>query len=413
MVKYTELLELIAVALHSNEGPDLAYLVRPTSPHGKDLFDSASLSEPTLLLQRQSLRHYEGMIDSPWDEITIQYVLVTSHIAKKRYLEAFKEHTTLVHLFYRFFEANNGWTLPVLFAILRDLRDLALDADVQIAGTGSESKMEDAARTIQKAFTLCMTDRTSPYQLSRKWGVYYVVGLIMKSYFRIRKISLSKSILRSLDANTDMPALGAYPKSHQVTYRYYIGMLSFLNEDYTKAEKELTLAFYSCHNDATNNRERILTYLIPLRILRGHLPSEELLVSFPALNELYSPFIEAIRSGNIRDYDDALNKWELRLIDLNLYLTLEKARELSIRGLFRRVWVASQKSNRVPVAMFHSASRISGQDVTLDEAECLVANMIYRGYIRGYISHEKRMVVLANTNAFPRLADRPAPYNLY
>jgi len=30
-------------------------------------------------------------------------------------------------LFYRFFENNNGWTLPVLFAILRDLRDLALD----------------------------------------------------------------------------------------------------------------------------------------------------------------------------------------------------------------------------------------------------------------------------------------------
>jgi COP9 signalosome complex subunit 12 len=63
--------------------------------------------------------------------------------------------------------------------------------------------------------------------------------------------------------------------------------------------------------------------------------------------------------------------------------------------------------------MFHSALHIYGQDVELDEAECLVANMIYRGYMRGYISHEKRMVVLANANTFPRLADRQSPYALY
>lgn len=61
--------------------------------------------------------------------------------------------------------------------------------------------------------------------------------------------------------------------------------------------------------------------------------------------------------------------------------------------------------------MFHSALKISGIDVPLEEAECLVANMIYKGFMRGYISHEKQMVVVANTNAFPRLADRPAPYS--
>ena len=76
-------------------------------------------------------------------------------------------------------------------------------------------------------------------------------------------------------------------------------------------------------------------------------------------------------------------------------------------------WVVSEKGNRIPVAMFHSSLRVSGMDVSSEEAECLVANMIYKGYMRGYISHEKQMVVLANTNAFPRLADRPTPYTLY
>lgn len=32
-------------------------------------------------------------------------------------------------LFFRFFTENRGWTLPALFSILRDLRDLAFDVN--------------------------------------------------------------------------------------------------------------------------------------------------------------------------------------------------------------------------------------------------------------------------------------------
>ena len=68
--------------------------------------------------------------------------------------------------------------------------------------------------------------------MSRKWGVYYVVGLVLKSYFRVsqciattsqdvdispkvRRISLSKNILRALEANRDIPLLQEYPRAHQ------------------------------------------------------------------------------------------------------------------------------------------------------------------------------------------------------
>ena len=82
---------------------------------------------------------------------------------------------------------------------------------------------------------------------------------------------------------------------------------------------------------------RILAYLIPLRILKGHLPSNELLRRFPVLDEIFSPFIAAIRIGDVQGYDEALERWEPRLLQLNLWLSLEKARELCLRGLFRRV----------------------------------------------------------------------------
>jgi len=124
-------------------------------------------------------------MQSPWDEIAIQYVLTCSHIAKRRSGDAFKEQSHLVSLFYRFFTENRGWTLPALFSILRDLRDLAFDADLHAKYNGQKSEcMEEAARIIAKAFGNCMTDRTSPPDQSRKWGIYYIVGLVLKCYFR-------------------------------------------------------------------------------------------------------------------------------------------------------------------------------------------------------------------------------------
>ncbi len=72
-------------------------------------------------------------------------------------------------------------------------------------------------------------------------------------------------------------------------------------------------------------------------MLKGHLPSDELMTRFPDLENLYRSFIKAIRTGDISSYDHALDLHEKKLLDLNLYITLEKARESCLRSLFRRV----------------------------------------------------------------------------
>ena len=98
--------------------------------------------------------------------------------------------------------------------------------------------------------------------------------------------------------------------------------------------------------------------------------------------------------------------WSDSCIDMRIEIVYRK----SICSVRR--WVACDKSTRIPVSMVHCSLRISGNDVSMDEAECFVGNMIYKGYMRVYISHEKQMVMLARTNAFPRLGDRQSPYAL-
>ena len=41
----------------------------------------------------------------------------------------------------------------------------------------------------------------------------------------------------------------------------------------------------------------------------------------------------------------------------------------------------------------------------VDEIECVLANLIYSGYIKGYISHQHAKLVVAKGNAFPPLRE--------
>jgi len=66
------------------------------------------------------------------------------------------------------------------------------------------------------------------------------------------------------------------------------------------------------------------------------LPSIELLDRFPLLKDLYYPFISSIKTGNLIAYDEALYRVEKELLELNLWVALEKAREICMRSLFRR-----------------------------------------------------------------------------
>lgn len=103
-----------------------------------------------------------------------------------------------------------------------------------------------------------------------------------------------------------MPPLDQFPRAHVVTFRYYLGVLAFLNEEYAKvgkrheqhaadecrtearrladlkspflappffwrpllqAETELTFALNNCHRGATRNLESVPYPLRPMRLI--------------------------------------------------------------------------------------------------------------------------------------------------
>jgi len=343
--------------------------------------------------------------------------------------DAWKELTTTLIRGYTAhgFEA---WTVPCLYVAGKYVRIFAIKADEGVGSVSSKQtsfqddlnsegeknqNLEDAARLLNRIFTLCLSDR-APLEDSRKWATYNVINLLFKTYFRLSSISLSKNILNAIQAyRGDMPSLEAFPKSHQVTFKYYVGVIYFLEEHYTEAEKNLTEAWKLCHKDAIRNKELILTYLIPCHLLTTHtLPSMSLLAPYPRLQTLFLPLSRCIKKGDLSGFDAALSAGEDEFVRRRIYLTLERGRDIALRNLLRKVFLAGGyeeakdsatalvRRSRIPVAEFGAAISIGGKEVMEnDEVECLLANMIYKNLMKGYIARDRGIVVLSKGGAFP------------
>ena len=119
--------------------------------------------------------------------------------------------------------------------------------------------------------------------------------------------------------------------------------------------------------------------------------------------------VEAVRTGDVRQLNDALHEHQVTFIMQGTFLVLEKLRDVATRALFRKTHAFCaaknpQKANQVSLHVFAKALAWCGAEMDIDEVECVVANLIFRKCIKGYISHKSRVVVLAKTGAFPSLS---------
>lgn len=61
-------------------------------------------------------------------------------------------------------------------------------------------------------------------------------------------------------------------------------------------------------------------------------------------------------------------------------------------------------NHQIDISSFLQAMKwMEVPDVDIDETECIIANMIYEGKIKGYISHAHRKLVVSKLDAFPPL----------
>ncbi|KAA8897872.1 hypothetical protein TRICI_006632 [Trichomonascus ciferrii] len=148
--------------------------------------------------------------DVVWGEIGVAHWRVAVQVAQRQDLaEAYAAQNMLLVAANRAAERADNWILPALFTIAKELRQLAILADQTIGPTeDGVSKLEEATRTINRSFTLCLNDRNADMACNKKWGVYFFVGELVKIYFRLNKKPLAKSVVKVVHSMArDLPPL--------------------------------------------------------------------------------------------------------------------------------------------------------------------------------------------------------------
>lgn len=364
---------------------------------------SHSMNQPLLSDMREDF--VRNMTPKPWDDLVVPHLILCRHVAERRFEDAFKEQVNVMQAFTKIFQAlkEDNWPLRVLFVVSRDLRMLAVSADRAAIEAKKNKKphenVEKAADLLMAIFRVCATDIRVDIERSKRRGMITVINQLFKIYFRINKLPLCRPLIRALD-NADL--MKYFPTYEKVTYNYFLGMKSLYDSDYRKAEELLSYSFTNCLDTLVKNKKLILIFLIPVKMLLGVMPQQFALEQYDLMQFL--PIVTALKQGNIKAFDDALEKEKEFFWKYGIYLILEKLRIIIYRNLIKKVALLLN-THQIPISQFKVALEFSSkQSIDIEEVHCILANLIYENKIKGYISIQHQKLVISKQNAFPQLS---------
>jgi len=313
-----------------------------------------------------------------------------------------------------------NWALPLLETMVKDMRRIAYIADATAQGTEQDEFTETAFTEVSKNFQMCINDKMEGQPMPNGYGRFswHDTKKVSTLMFLNELYNISSKVNRfwkSLDASTKkvehQGELGNFRTAHMVEYKYNVGKKALFDAQFKKADQYLTDAFNACHRGSRANKRLMLTYLVPVRLLRGQMPSEKLLQKYDMGH--YLGITQALLEGNLKDLQAEIDRYEAFFVQWGLYPILMRLRPIAYRNLFKKVAAALKlspkvegKAHIIDLAAFKTVLTFSAQDTDIDsdEVECIVANLIAKKYIKGYISHSQQKLVTAKNGAFPSLA---------
>ncbi|NWQ79298.1 PCID2 protein, partial [Columbina picui] len=385
-ITINQYLQQVQEAIDSRDGQFCAELVSFKHPH---------VANPRLQLPSPEEK-CQQVLEPPYDEMFAAHLRCTYAVGNHDFIEAYKCQTVIYTMF------NSSRALPIMYAVALDLRIFANNADQQLVKKGKSKvgdMLEKAAELLMSCFRVCASDTRAGIEDSKKWGMLFLVNQLFKIYFKINKLHLCKPLIRAIDSSN---LKDEYSMAQRVTYRYYVGRKAMFDSDFKQAEEYLSFAFEHCHRSSQKNKRMILIYLLPVKMLLGHMPTLQLLKKYDLMQ--FAEVTKAVSEGNLLLLNDALTKHETFFIRCGIFLILEKLKIITYRNLFKKVYLLL-KTHQLSLDAFLIALKfMQVDDVDIDEVQCILANLIYMGHIKGYISHQHQKLVVSKQNPFPPLS---------
>jgi hypothetical protein len=298
-------------------------------------------------------------------------------------------------------DEDTTWFIPTFVRISNDVRVVASLAD-ESTGDAENTLLRESIQSLTKGWTVVAKDRTPIHSgYSKKMALFALTNVLFKIYFSLNTLSLCGKIINVIEGPSSggvMNNLKLFPVNDVVTYKYYIGRLKMFEDKYIEARECLRFALRYCPKSCVENRKRILVSLVPVEMCLGVYPSLEVGTRY-GLHELVQ-LGDAAKIGDLLTFENLLQRHMKSFIRVGVYLVLEQVKSIVYRNLFKRVYIITN-STRINLGIFEGILRKLEIEADLDQIECLLANQIYTGKIKGYLSHQKRFLVLSKADPFP------------
>ncbi|KAL1505206.1 hypothetical protein ABEB36_004820 [Hypothenemus hampei] len=387
----TNYLQILDRSWRSHNGQTLSIFLSIRHDHAK--FKNYQIEDPDNIVTK--------FLPAPIDELVIYHLKCLYAISVEDFLNAYQLQSNLLQAFTKILQSqkDENWSLPLMYTLCSDLRLIAQQAEQQRVGVSEKpgEYLEKAAESLMVCFRICAADNRADDRDTKRRGMMGLVNQLFKVYFRINKLHLCKPLIRAIESS---PFKESFSLSQQITYRYFVGRKAMFDSDYKAADKYLSYAFENCHRLSRKNKRLILIYLVPVKMLLGYIPSRTVLEKYDVLE--FSDLVQAVCQGNLKMFDEIMEKHETFFIGSGIYLIVDKLKIIAYRNLFKKVYLILN-THQIPVEALQTALEFLDQDVDLDETQCIVANLINEGKIKGYISHQHRKVVVSKQNPFPSL----------
>ncbi|XP_014213857.1 PCI domain-containing protein 2 [Copidosoma floridanum] len=343
------------------------------------------------------------VLPSPFDDLVYHHFKTLASMNGNDISMVYLHHSASVQTLVRILQnqKEENWMLPVMNIMCLELRLLAMKTEKSKRNKNLKpgENLEKCAECLMSCFRICAADNRSSEDDTKRWGMLSLVNQLLKVYFRINKLHLCKPLIRAIESSVYKDH---FSLAQQITYKFFVGRKAMFDSDYKSADQYLTYAFQHCHKKSKKNKRLILMYLIPVKMLLGYMPQQKLLRKYNLME--FSDLIEAVKKGDLHSLENVMCRQETFLINAGIYLIVEKLKLIAYRNLFKKVYLVLN-THQIEIKSLLCALKLYGQnDIDMDETECLVANLINDGKIKGYISHQHKKLVISKQNPFPRLS---------
>mmetsp|Transcript_25624 Transcript_25624/g.59693 ORF Transcript_25624/g.59693 Transcript_25624/m.59693 type:complete len:408 (-) Transcript_25624:169-1392(-) len=304
----------------------------------------------------------------------------------------------------RYIEASGpvaGKMLPLMIHMSVIARKLAISMDESKRSEGSQDQyLKKLVEILREVFQKLARER------AKKAGMVWICCELLRAYFRLGQISQCGFLLKSVTQSLSKEAFNAQdlPKAISVSFYFFWGKFCVFSHEFRDADEKLTWAFNSCPAKSRQHRRNILLYLVPCKLRLGVLPTQELLQMYN-LN-LFMGIVKAIREGNVQLFSEKMQEHAAEFLKMGTYLLMMKLKFFVWRSLCKGIHhvvgkkLPEKDAHKMDLAKFEHVFQWQ-DDCDADETACMLANLIYSGAVKGYLSHEHRKLVFAKDNPFP------------